>query len=355
MHDGDSQDVRSADSALRESPAPRLGETLAAARTNNGLSVEQLAAELRVEARLLAALEGGRFDELGPAVFVKGYIKQYAQRLNLNYADLLKRYEQDAGVQEMPIVHRSGTRWQDTRRGTRWALVLLLIVPVVAGGWWLWSSGVLDGVIERVTQRGDGDDSPQTAIAPSPASSSASGVDPTASPRGSSSAGAAQRPRNEPSPQFSAAPVTSAMSQQRTDSAGRADEGGVAAATQDLERETAPDPRQEIAWTSQGGISDGSPPASDADPAGQVGFELSVNGDCWVEIMDADGERVHFGLVRAGDTLMLAGRPPLSFVLGNASAVRLTVDGQPHAVPVDAVVGNIARFTVDPGNGPANR
>ncbi len=354
MRDGDSQDVKPADSALRDIPAPRLGETLAAARTNSGLSVEQLAAELRVEARVLAALEGGRFDELGPAVFVKGYIKQYAQRLNLSYAELLRCYQQDAGVEEMPIVHRSGTRWQETRRGTRWALLLLLIVPVVAGGWWLWSSGVLHGVIDRVTQSGDGGDQPQTAIAPLPASTSR--VDPTASPRPAPSAGAAQRPQSETSTQFSAASVSPAMSPQGADSVRRVDEGAVATATQDPRQDVAPDPPQGIASMSQGGRSEGSPPASsDADAAGTVGFELSVNGDCWVEIMDADGERVHFGLARAGDTLMLAGRPPLSFVLGNASATRLTVNGQPYAVPADAVVGNIARFTVDPGDGPASR
>jgi hypothetical protein len=41
------------------------------------------------------------------------------------------------------------------------------------------------------------------------------------------------------------------------------------------------------------------------------------------------------------------GEPPFAVVLGNADAVRLTVDGAPYAIPATRRQGDLARFSVD--------
>ena len=41
------------------------------------------------------------------------------------------------------------------------------------------------------------------------------------------------------------------------------------------------------------------------------------------------------------------GEPPFAVVLGNADAVRLTVDGEPYAIPTTGREGSLARFSVD--------
>ena len=48
------------------------GQILREAREAREISLEEISAELRIESHLLAALEEGRYDELGAPVFARG-------------------------------------------------------------------------------------------------------------------------------------------------------------------------------------------------------------------------------------------------------------------------------------------
>ena len=62
---------------------------------------------------------------------------------------------------------------------------------------------------------------------------------------------------------------------------------------------------------------------------GQSKLEVSVSADSWVEITDADGLRLEMDLLRAGNTKSYTGNPPFKLVFGRASAVKLSMDGEP--------------------------
>jgi cytoskeleton protein RodZ len=90
------------------------------------------------------------------------------------------------------------------------------------------------------------------------------------------------------------------------------------------------------------------PPAdSPADSAAAVVLQLVFAAESWAEITDARGERLLFGLNAAGRDVTVRGAPPFAIVLGNAEAVRLTVDGAPYTIPRTGRQGNLARFSVD--------
>jgi cytoskeleton protein RodZ len=78
-----------------------------------------------------------------------------------------------------------------------------------------------------------------------------------------------------------------------------------------------------------------------------IALELAFDGESWAEITDARGERLLFGLNAAGRNVTVRGAPPFAVVLGNADSVRLTVDGEPYAIPRRGRQGNLARFSVD--------
>ncbi len=59
----------------------QIGETLRAARENRALSLDQAAARLRCDVRVVEALEAGRFADVGPAVFARGHLLRYAEML----------------------------------------------------------------------------------------------------------------------------------------------------------------------------------------------------------------------------------------------------------------------------------
>jgi len=71
-------------------PGVNSGERLRAARERAGLTIEQVAARLRLAPALLAALENGRREELPPAAYVRGYLRSYAQLLGLDPQDFAK-------------------------------------------------------------------------------------------------------------------------------------------------------------------------------------------------------------------------------------------------------------------------
>ena len=53
--------------------------------------------------------------------------------------------------------------------------------------------------------------------------------------------------------------------------------------------------------------------------------------------------------LRRGESRVLTGTPPYSFAIGNAAAVRLSVDGRPISL-TGRTQGKAARFTLDPRN-----
>ena len=64
-------------------------------------------------------------------------------------------------------------------------------------------------------------------------------------------------------------------------------------------------------------------------PEGQSRLQLIVSADSWVEITDADGQQLEMDLLRGGSEKGYHGKPPFRILLGRASAIRLSVDGEP--------------------------
>ena len=56
---------------------------------------------------------------------------------------------------------------------------------------------------------------------------------------------------------------------------------------------------------------------------------LEFEDESWVEIRDGNGKVILWQLNLPGTRQVVSGRPPLSFVIGNAHGVRLTYDDRP--------------------------
>lgn len=69
-----------------------VGARLKSARERAGLSAVQAAEKLHVDTVLLQALEADRFDALGPPVYVRGYIRHYADLVRESPEELESLY-----------------------------------------------------------------------------------------------------------------------------------------------------------------------------------------------------------------------------------------------------------------------
>ncbi len=267
-----------------------VGAQLRKARRARGVELDKVAQALRIESPSIEALEADRFDAFSAPVFAKGYLKRYADYLGLNPDDLLLRYYQQVGREEMPVVGVSAPiKLRDDRQVGVWIVAVLLLLIVALAGLFWWRSGA------------DRPPPPQNSVAPL--------VDP------------------EP-------PVELVPPQPAEAAAETATEGVLAPPP-----EAAP-----AAGNDQlaGGGAAAQPPAAPAT----LSIELAFTEDCWAEVTDGSGARLFYGLGRAGASSRFAATPPVSFLLGNVSGVQVSVDGATYEVPRANRQGNLARFVL---------
>jgi transcriptional regulator with XRE-family HTH domain len=127
-----------------------IGRRLKAKREELGLTVDQVQAETKIRRRYLEALEAGKDGLIPGDVYVKGFLRFYANFLGLDGPALVAEYRQwKEGLADeeasKPVAHaptaltpaRGG---RPGRLGTLAALVAVILILVAAAGfWYVWS------------------------------------------------------------------------------------------------------------------------------------------------------------------------------------------------------------------------
>jgi cytoskeletal protein RodZ len=114
-----------------------LGSYLREQRERRAMSAAELSRVTRIPQASLEAIESDRFDELPGEVFVRGFLKAYAQAVALIPADVLARYTSSrrvAYVTPLPVQTplQAAREGQGRRFGVAIAFVLLLILLSLA-------------------------------------------------------------------------------------------------------------------------------------------------------------------------------------------------------------------------------
>jgi len=72
---------------------------------------------------------------------------------------------------------------------------------------------------------------------------------------------------------------------------------------------------------------------------------FTFSGDCWVNIFDATGERIAWGVKKSGYVMTITGKAPLKITLGKPELAAIIFNGQ--LIDMSTFnVGNIAKFTL---------
>jgi cytoskeleton protein RodZ len=101
-----------------------LGALLRGEREKRGLSHDQVAQITRLRRHLLVALENEEWDNLPSSVFVKGFIKSYAQTLGLDEKKTLELYEKIAPIDTSPP--KPLVEPKETKKGRIFILIVVL-------------------------------------------------------------------------------------------------------------------------------------------------------------------------------------------------------------------------------------
>ncbi|MGA8005136.1 MAG: helix-turn-helix domain-containing protein, partial [Burkholderiales bacterium] len=121
----------------------QVGEILARARVARGLTLDDVAQQLKFGVRQIDALEQGRFESLPGSTFARGMVRSYARMLKLDAEPLLGQIE---GKFVVPDADRLATRYGEPvpfsdgsrRSNITYAVLSVAILLVVAGvlfGW----------------------------------------------------------------------------------------------------------------------------------------------------------------------------------------------------------------------------
>ncbi|MBL6077747.1 helix-turn-helix domain-containing protein [Belnapia sp. T18] len=252
--------------------AARLGEELRDARFALGLSVDDIAASLRIRRPYLVALEEGRVRDLPAPAYAVGFVRTYARALGLDEDEVVRRFREASG----PVVQRKTDLVFPEpvpERGLPAGAVILGGAVLAVGayiGWYQWS--------------GSGDRTVD-AVAPVP-------------PR------IEQAARLEPAPSL-AAPPPSPMAPP---------------APSPTTAQAAPVPPLAPA---------AAPPAAPAAaPEGRI--LIRARSESWIQLRDrGTGTVILNRVLRPGETYAVPPREGLLFSTGNAGGLDILVDGQP--------------------------
>jgi len=77
-----------------------LGEKLAKKRISLGLDPKDIEKAIRIRASHIEAIENGRYSQLPPDVYVRGFVRNYANYLQLDAAKVMNLYERERGLLE---------------------------------------------------------------------------------------------------------------------------------------------------------------------------------------------------------------------------------------------------------------
>lgn len=284
------------------------GEMLRAARERAGLTQDDIAAKLKLAPRQIAAIESGDWDSLPERTFTRGFMRSYARIVGLDPAIVgLDRSpsQPNAGGELKPTPAAIGEIAMDIERNSRpmiarWAVPLLLIAVLVAGvAYFQW--GELLGIGGSIAAK---------SAATKPAAVTA--------------------PTEAPTPTLT--PPLSSGSVITTPTASPSIVANNAA--------TPPTPAVDTAATA----TSAAPAALLPAVAGEKRITITFRGKSWTEVR-SKGDVIYSEASLPG-TREFNGVPPLSFIIGNASNVSLSIDGKPYDMS-QITRNDVARFRIE--------
>jgi cytoskeleton protein RodZ len=288
-----------------------IGRRLREAREARGATTQDAAAALHLPLVVIESLEAERFQQLGAAIYVRGHLRSYLRWLALPEVLVESALKQ---VDHEPPALRSAThvphlRYLADRYAVR-AVYVLLTLSIIVPALWVATEHANLGAPREAARSLD--------QAPLPLTPAAGVADATTITPSAAVAATVAAPLVPPG----APPMPAAASQ-------AIEEHTVIASLAPFygsEARTSPQPEL--------------PSALEAEQ-----WQFRFLDDSWVEIVGSDGQRLEYGIVRAGAERRYPAGAIARVALGNATAVRIARAGS--EVDFERFRrANVARFAV---------
>ncbi|NKB32249.1 MAG: DUF4115 domain-containing protein [Pseudomonadales bacterium] len=324
---------------------PLAGETLRQERQRQNLSEKEVADQLHITMHYVKAIESDNYEKLPGSVFAKGYVKSYAELLELDPDSVLELYDQY--TIRLVEKEKEKTLIQVRRRRDKnrpW--VVLSIVGFIGGfaGLWAYNNFVTveesSVAVPEISSPTEEVEEPEEGILPNVNQDSA---------------------LNTPAP----SPANTAVLETAIETVTAANSASSQEAAADTEPATddfisalsalANDPTTEDIVVNAADQDFFAAPTEIAEPedriieitsAGSDVLRIAFTGESWVEINDEEQNQIYRDIRGAGDILEITGNAPFSILLGDAPFTSLTFNGTEIDVSANIRIDNSARLTV---------
>ncbi|WP_418609753.1 RodZ domain-containing protein [Pseudoalteromonas sp. US3C1013] len=280
------------DNTQPQNDEPSVGQILKTHRENANISLAKIASLLKLTESQVEHIENDEYHLLGAKTFVKGYIKNYCRTLNIDSTAILTMLPAYSTSDKPVDMQSFSRRTEKEAHDSRLMTVSYLILAIVIGSsavWWWQNAMPIDEQTNTIN-----------------ANNSLISEQQESTKLLAEAADEAQSNEIEPAPQANSAVIN----EQQTIQAA---------------------------------------PLNDAQSQSELtNSDLSTiimmfNDESWVEIHDANDEKIAFGVKKAGYEMTLTGVAPFSVVLGKHDVVRITLNGEP--VDISAFPKNrLAKF-----------
>lgn len=323
--------------SLVDEPTLTLGVLLKKARENKGASVEDIAAQLHLRPTIIKEIEADNLLEIGAVTYVRGYVKNYARAVQADPFEvqtcLDKQLLNDAQPSMQSFSRKTTHQARDGRlMALTYVIVFILLALMVL--WWFQKSSMETTV-----------DYSQPTVEEMAASAEEAMYDESLI---NSEAALSAQSNNIPLDERIVETIGDNVADNSNTEqyiASNQDVTSVDSVTEPAV--TKPQVAEASSQVSAAQLLASMVDSQDTDTSDTVtsALMLTLSGDCWIKVTDANGNTLIDGLKKSGRDINVTGAEPFAVILGAPQVVNIQLNGT--QVSLDQYPsGKVARFSL---------
>ncbi len=291
-----------------------VGHLLRKARVMKGMSVEDVSRQLRLSVLQIEAIEKENYEKLPGRTFLRGFIRNYANLVQLDPIPLLQLLPESTPVistyERTPFKNKqiSFSSNRESSSNNRLTTVIVLFT-IIAGAYFIFANDIW---------------------IKTPETNSVSDV---AKFESGTASVEIQLPLSG-----TAKTAISSQATQQLETSDRMNSEKNSAAELDTKTETIPAKHKPIIQRAE---------KATVIPSDIGNLYFQLTGDSWIKVVDGSGASLFEQLKKNGSEQVITGKRPLSIVIGNASAVNLTYNDKVIDMASYKRQDGTARFTLE--------
>lgn len=294
-------------------PVISAGVILSNERVKRGISIQDVVDQTKLSKRQIEAIEADDYDKLPGPTFARGFVRNYARFLDLDPTPLIVWLDQHvpmapvgapepAAPVQTPVQPQAAAEPASSGGGKKGLLALGGVVALGVAGYLIYGAVVTGG-------------------APAPS-------------------------HEVVAPQLESAPAEPATPESATESPAAEPAQAEASAPMPTPAVPAPSVAAPAAESSAPATTPATPSVDTAAATGGAAVRIVAKKNAWVSVIDADGKKLVFEQISAGNEKTVSGKPPYKITIGNAESAELYYDGK--AVDLAAKTkGSTAKLQLD--------